>query len=187
MADRLAGRVLNGRYELQGVLGGGGMALVYRALDRVLNRTVAVKVLREQYATDPTFLQRFTREAQAAAALSHPNIVSVYDVGQDGDVPYIVMEYVLRIKSLRVSFDHDPHLFHTRQGVLRERDEDLTAQRYYQYHRLCECRTVVVSPSWSDRRNYQLISSFTCEYVPGLSSGEKDWVISLLRAGTSHL
>lgn len=94
MADRLAGRVLNGRYELQGVLGGGGMALVYRALDRVLNRTVAVKVLREQYASDPTFLQRFTREAQAAAALSHPNIASVYDVGQDGDVPFIVMEYV---------------------------------------------------------------------------------------------
>ncbi|HUS15580.1 MAG TPA: PASTA domain-containing protein [Chloroflexia bacterium] len=94
MADRMAGRVLNGRYELQSVLGGGGMALVYRALDRVLNRNVAVKVLREQYASDPTFQQRFTREAQAAGALSHPNIVSVYDVGKDGDLPYIVMEYV---------------------------------------------------------------------------------------------
>ena len=60
------------------------MALVYRARDRVLGRIVAVKLLREQYASDPTFLQRFTREAQAAGALSHPNIVSVYDVGQDG-------------------------------------------------------------------------------------------------------
>jgi eukaryotic-like serine/threonine-protein kinase len=94
MADRMAGRVLNGRYELLGVLGGGGMALVYRARDRVLNRFVAVKLLREQYASDPTFLQRFTREAQAAGALSHPNIVSVYDVGQDGSDHYIVMEYV---------------------------------------------------------------------------------------------
>ncbi|MGI8586975.1 MAG: protein kinase domain-containing protein [Chloroflexia bacterium] len=94
MADRMAGRVLNGRYELQGVLGGGGMALVYRALDRVLNRIVAVKILREQYASDPTFQQRFTREAQSAAGLSHPNIVSVYDVGTDGDLPYIVMELV---------------------------------------------------------------------------------------------
>ena len=72
MADRMAGRVLNGRYELLGVLGGGGMALVYRARDRALNRTVAVKVLREQYASDPNFLQRFTREAQAAGALCAP-------------------------------------------------------------------------------------------------------------------
>ena len=55
MADRMAGRVLNGRYELQGILGGGGMALVYRARDRVLGRTVAVKILREQYASDPLF------------------------------------------------------------------------------------------------------------------------------------
>src|SRR5690349_812683 len=94
MADRMAGRVLNGGYELQGILGGAGMALVYRARDRVLGRTVAVKILREQYASDPLFQQRFTREAQAAGALSHPNIVSVYDVGQDGDCPYIVMEYV---------------------------------------------------------------------------------------------
>ncbi len=94
MADRMAGRVLNGRYELLGVLGGGGMALVYRARDRALNRTVAVKVLREQYASDPVFLQRFTREAQAAGALSHPNVVSVYDVGQEDGIPYIVMEYV---------------------------------------------------------------------------------------------
>ena len=94
MADHMAGRVLNGRYEIQGILGGGGMALVYRARDRVLNRTVAVKVLRDQYAGDPLFQQRFTREAQAAGALSHPNIVSVYDVGQDGGLPYIVMEYV---------------------------------------------------------------------------------------------
>ncbi|MDQ2807440.1 MAG: protein kinase, partial [Chloroflexota bacterium] len=94
MADHMAGRVLNGRYEIQSVLGGGGMALVYRARDRVLNRTVAVKVLRDQYAGDPLFQQRFTREAQAAGALSHPNIVSVYDVGQDGALPYIVMEYV---------------------------------------------------------------------------------------------
>jgi serine/threonine-protein kinase len=94
MADPLAGRVLNGRYQLQSILGGGGMALVYRALDSVLNRTVAVKILRDQYASDPLFLQRFTREAQAAGGLAHPNIVSVYDVGSDNGMPYIVMEYV---------------------------------------------------------------------------------------------
>lgn len=109
MADRMAGRVLNGRYELQSLLGGGGMALVYRARDQVLNRTVAVKVLREQYASDPTFQQRFTREAQAAGSLAHPNIVSVYDVGRDGDLPYIVMEYVPG-RTLRDILNQDPVL-----------------------------------------------------------------------------
>src|SRR5438477_822079 len=70
------------------------MAQVYKARDNVLGRMVAVKVLREQYASDAQFVARFRREAQAAANLSHPNIVNVYDVGQDGDVYYIVMEYI---------------------------------------------------------------------------------------------
>ena len=89
-----AQRTLNNRYELVAKIGDGGMAVVFKALDRKLNRTVAVKVLRESYASDPQFLARFTREAQSAASLTHPNIVSVYDVGQDGDVHYIVMEYI---------------------------------------------------------------------------------------------
>lgn len=88
------GRVLNGRYQLISVVGGGGMAQVYKARDNVLGRVVAVKVLREQYSTDSQFVARFRREAQAAANLAHPNIVNVYDVGQDGDVHYIVMEYI---------------------------------------------------------------------------------------------
>lgn len=88
------GRVLNGRYQLISVVGGGGMAQVYKARDNVLGRIVAVKVLREQYSTDSQFVARFRREAQAAANLAHPNIVNVYDVGQDGDIHYIVMEYI---------------------------------------------------------------------------------------------
>jgi serine/threonine-protein kinase len=87
-------QVLNGRYRLGDVLGEGGMAVVHRALDLLLNRTVAVKILRTQYATDAGFLKRFDREAQAAASFSHPNIVNVYDVGTDGDQHYIVMEYI---------------------------------------------------------------------------------------------
>jgi serine/threonine-protein kinase len=70
------------------------MAIVYKAKDLLLNRVVTIKVLREQYATDEDFIRRFRREAQAVASLSHPNIVSVYDVGKDGDTEYIVMEYV---------------------------------------------------------------------------------------------
>src|SRR5215218_7671038 len=94
MSEHAAGRMLNGRYALQGILGGGGMAQVFRARDMVLGRPVAVKLLRDQYSSDPNFVQRFKREAQAAANLAHPNIASVYDVGQDGDLHYIVMELV---------------------------------------------------------------------------------------------
>src|SRR6185503_9729372 len=87
-------RVLGGRYRLGSVLGQGGMAVVYRAEDLTLGRTVAVKILREQLGTEPEFLERFGREARAAARLNHPNIIAVYDVGQDGPSNYIVMEYV---------------------------------------------------------------------------------------------
>lgn len=86
--------VLNGRYRLLELIGSGGMAVVYRAVDTLLQRPVAVKVLREGFAGDPAFLARFQREARAAANLDHPNIVTVYDVGQDGDRHYMVMEYV---------------------------------------------------------------------------------------------
>ena len=86
--------LLNHRYRLLRLIGSGGMAVVYKAVDTLLERRVAVKVLREAFADDPAFLARFQREAQAAAKLDHPNIVTVYDVGRDGDRHYIVMEYV---------------------------------------------------------------------------------------------
>jgi len=98
----MIGTLLGNRYEVQERLGGGGMAIVYRALDTFLNRTVSIKVLRSAYASDEEFVRKFRREAQAAASLSHPNIVNIYDVGQDGEVYYIVMEYVdgLNLKQL---------------------------------------------------------------------------------------
>ena len=86
--------LLNDRYRLLELVGSGGMAAVYRGVDTLLQRRVAVKVLREGFASDPAFLARFQREARAAANLDHPNVVTVYDVGQDGDRHYIVMEYV---------------------------------------------------------------------------------------------
>jgi Protein kinase domain len=91
MAD---GRVLNERYELGASLGRGGMASVYRGTDRVLGRTVAVKVLADRFAGDDKFVTRFRREAQAAAGLNHPNVVSVFDTGDDAEAHYIVMEFV---------------------------------------------------------------------------------------------
>lgn len=90
----MIGHDLGGRYEILTRIGGGGMALVYKAHDVLLNRKVAVKVLRQQFVHDEEFIRRFRREAQSAAALSHPNVVSIYDVGQEDDNHYIVMEYV---------------------------------------------------------------------------------------------
>ena len=85
---------LSGRYELEEIVGTGGMAVVYRAWDLKLDREVAVKVLRPEYMADQTRSSQFTHEAQATSKMSHPNIVGMYDVGQDGDTRYIVMEYV---------------------------------------------------------------------------------------------
>ena len=90
----MAGKVLGGRYTVQDRIGTGGMAIVYRGLDEVLGRTVAIKTMLPQYATDPSFAARFKQEAQAAAALNSSYIVQVYDWGKDGDTYYIVMEYL---------------------------------------------------------------------------------------------
>lgn len=86
--------VLGNRYEIIKKIGDGGMAFVYEARDKLLNRTVAIKVLRPEFVDDEEFLTKFKREAEAVASLSHPNIVNVYDVGEDGKVHYIVMELI---------------------------------------------------------------------------------------------
>src|SRR5215211_202828 len=90
----MQGNVISNRYELEGRLGSGGMSSVYKATDRVLERTVAVKVLAEHLSDDEKFVARFRREALAVAKLIHPNIVQVFDTGVDADRHYIVMEYV---------------------------------------------------------------------------------------------
>jgi serine/threonine-protein kinase len=89
-AETLAG----GRYRMESLLGAGGMAAVYRARDSELDRPVAIKILAEHLATDASFRERFVREARMAGRLAHPNIVHVYDAGEDNGRPFIVMEYV---------------------------------------------------------------------------------------------
>ena len=96
----LEGKVLGGRYEIINKIGNGGMATVYVARDKVLNRDVAVKVLKDEFTTDDEFVKRFNSEAQAAASLTHANIVSIYDVGNEDGIYYIVMELV-RGKTLK--------------------------------------------------------------------------------------
>lgn len=90
----MTGKILDERYELIEKIGSGGMADVYKAKDILLDRIVAVKILHSSFAEDNDFIVRFRHEAQSAGKLSHPNIVGIYDVGCDGDVHYIVMEYV---------------------------------------------------------------------------------------------
>ena len=90
----MAARVLAGRYELIGKIGEGGMAVVFRAKDRLLSRNVAIKILRPEFTSDNKFVDSFRRESQLAASIVDPNIVNVYDVGREGNIYYIVMELV---------------------------------------------------------------------------------------------
>lgn len=90
----MIGRVLGNRYEIIEKIGGGGMSLVYKAKCRVLNRYVAIKILRDELTTDPEFIAKFKQESLSAASLTHPNIVNIYDTGIEDDIYYIVMEYV---------------------------------------------------------------------------------------------
>ena len=93
-SDYLVGTVLENRYEILEMISSGGMATVYKAKCRVLNRFVAIKVLKDSLKYDSEVAKRFNAEARAAACLSHQNIVQVYDVSEDGDLDYIVMEYI---------------------------------------------------------------------------------------------
>ena len=90
----MIGTILGGRYEILEVVGSGGMAIVYKAKCRLLGRYVAIKMLREELRDDKDFVERFKAEARSAASLNHPNVVSVFDVGTDGEREYFVMEYI---------------------------------------------------------------------------------------------
>ena len=90
------GMIVGERYEIISRIGSGGMADVYKAKDHKLNRLVAVKVMKAEFSQDKGFISKFRKEAQAAAGLAHPNVVNVYDVGEDNGIYYIVMDYKKR-------------------------------------------------------------------------------------------
>jgi serine/threonine-protein kinase len=104
----LSGRLLGRRYELGALIGEGGMASIFRGTDRLLGRTVAVKILAPRFAQDHRFVTRFQREARTAAGLNHPNVVSVFDTGSDEGVNWIVMEHVDGKPSSRFSGRRGP-------------------------------------------------------------------------------
>ncbi|MFX3618420.1 MAG: Stk1 family PASTA domain-containing Ser/Thr kinase [Sporolactobacillus sp.] len=104
----MIGRKIGGRYQIIARLGEGGMALVYKAKDLILDRLVAVKILRSELAGDEDFIKRFHREAESVASLSHPNIVAIYDIGEEEDLYYIVMEYVHGMSLKEFIKDYSP-------------------------------------------------------------------------------
>ena len=101
--DSNIGKKLDGRYEITELIGVGGMADVYKAIDVMENRTVAVKILKSEFSENEEFLRRFRNESKAIAVLSHPNIVKIYDVGFSDEIQFIVMEYIdgITLKELR--------------------------------------------------------------------------------------
>jgi len=125
-------KIFGGRYEVLDRIGAGGMAIVYKAKDLLLNRVVTIKVLREQFVSDEDFIRRFRREAQSAASLSHPNIVSVYDVGKEGDTEYIVMEYVEGRNLKEIIREYAP--LSTDQSINLGRQITMAIQNAHEHH-----------------------------------------------------
>ena len=114
------GKKLNGRYQITGNIGSGGMANVFLAHDLILDRDVAVKVLRFDFQNDQTAIRRFQREALAATELVHPNIVSVYDVGEEDNMQYLVMEYVKGMDLKRYIQTHYPVPYETAVNIMQQ-------------------------------------------------------------------
>ncbi|MHC5269357.1 Stk1 family PASTA domain-containing Ser/Thr kinase [Enterococcus sp. LJL98] len=127
------GRKLNGRYLILGTIGSGGMANVFLAKDLILDREVAVKVLRFDFQNDQTAIRRFQREAMAATELVHPNIVSVYDVGEEDGMQYLVMEYVKGMDLKRYIQTHYPIPYRTIVDIM---EQILSAIALAHHHRI---------------------------------------------------
>ena len=116
----LEGHLLNERYRIKRTIGGGGMANVYLAHDIILDREVAIKVLRLEFANDPEFIERFDREAQAATSLAHPNIVNIYDVGEEEHILYMVMEYVAGLTLKEYIVENGPLAVDEAIGIMKQ-------------------------------------------------------------------
>ncbi len=116
----MAVKLLAGRYELIEKIGDGGMAVVYKARDRLLNRFIAIKILKPEFAKDQNVIDSFRRESQSAAALSHPNIVSIYDVGREGNIHFIVMELIEGETLSNIIDEEGPLEYHTVINITKQ-------------------------------------------------------------------
>lgn len=130
------------------MVGGGGMANVYLARDMILDRDVALKILRMDFNNDEEFIKRFNREAQSATSLAHPNIVSIYDVGEDGDIYYIVMEYVEGMTLKQYIQKNDPIPIETALDIMQQITAAIShAHHYGIIHRDIKPQNILIDPN----------------------------------------
>ncbi|MGB6407256.1 MAG: protein kinase, partial [Planococcus donghaensis] len=116
----LIGKSINGRYKIKDLIGGGGMSNVYLAHDMILDRDIAIKILRYDFSNEEELRRRFQREALSTTSLAHPNIVNIFDVGEDGPIHYLVMEYVPGKTLKDYIIEHSPVSPERAVGIMKQ-------------------------------------------------------------------
>ncbi|MDF3003003.1 MAG: pknB [Bacillota bacterium] len=143
----MSSRILAGRYELLEKIGDGGMAVVYKARCRLLNRFVAIKILKPEFTKDLKFIESFRRESQSAASLSHPNIVNIFDVGKEGNIHYIVMELVEGKALSDIIKEEGPMEFQKAVGIVKQIALALNfAHKNHIIHRDVKPHNILITP-----------------------------------------
>lgn len=140
-------KLLAGRYELLEKIGDGGMAVVYKARCRLLNRFVAIKILKPEFAKNPDIIESFRRESQAAAGLSHPNIVGIFDVGREGNLHYIVMELIEGQTLSKMIEKEGPIEYHKVIDITKQIASGLSyAHKHHIIHRDIKPHNILMTP-----------------------------------------
>ncbi len=171
----MGSRILAGRYELLSRIGEGGMAVVFKARDRLLGRMVAVKILRPEYTRDAVFIENFRKESQIAASIVHPNIVNVYDVGKEGNIYYIVMELVDGKPLSDIIKEEGPLEAHRAVSIARQVASALsTAHKHSLIHRDVKPHNILVtSDGVAKLSDFGIAKTVTQDTLTATSDGKQ--------------